>query len=94
MVRSSGEKRKRILLSASDAFSLDLMRPAAKRHLVEGGIVPLAVLAIFKCEVKPDRTDNFMTKLATAAAPGFDSPVMPQSMRLFRGRGHRAICSK
>jgi hypothetical protein len=27
---------------------------------------------------------NFMTKLQAAADPRFDSPVMPQSVRLFR----------
>jgi hypothetical protein len=28
--------------------------------------------------------DDFMAKLATAASPAFDSPVMPQSVPLFR----------
>jgi hypothetical protein len=44
----------------------------------------MTVLAIFKYDVKPGRTDEFMAKLAEAAGPQFNSPVMPQSVRLFR----------
>lgn len=44
----------------------------------------MAVLAIFTYEVKPGRTADFMAKLAEAAAPKFNSEVMPQSVRLFR----------
>jgi hypothetical protein len=44
----------------------------------------MTVLAIFKYDVKPGRRDDFMAKLATAAGPEFNSPVMPQSVRLFR----------
>ena len=44
----------------------------------------MTVLAIFGYDVKPGRMDDFMAKLATAGAPAFDSPVMPQSVRLFR----------
>ena len=44
----------------------------------------MTVLAIFKYDVKPGRMDDFMAKLATAAGPAFNSPVMPQSVRLFR----------
>jgi hypothetical protein len=44
----------------------------------------MTVLAVFKYEVKPGRMDDFMAKLATAAGPEFNSPVMPQSVRLFR----------
>lgn len=44
----------------------------------------MAVLAIFKYDVKPGRLGDFMTKLQAAADPRFDSPVMPQSVRLFR----------
>jgi hypothetical protein len=44
----------------------------------------MTVLAIFKYEVKPGRFDDFMAKLQAAADPRFNSPVMPQSVRLFR----------
>jgi hypothetical protein len=44
----------------------------------------MTVLAIFKYTVRPGQMDDFMVKLATAAGPQFDSPVMPQSVRLFR----------
>lgn len=44
----------------------------------------MPVLAIFKYEVKPGRMADFMAKLQAAAAPKFDSPVMPKSVRLFR----------
>ena len=44
----------------------------------------MTVLAIFKYEVKPGRMSEFMAKLAAAARSEFDSPVMPQSVRLFR----------
>jgi hypothetical protein len=44
----------------------------------------LAVVAIFKYEVGPGRMDDFMGKLAQAASPRFNSPVMPKGVRLFR----------
>lgn len=44
----------------------------------------MSVLAIFRYEVKPGRMADFQTKLARAASPEFDSPVMPLSARLFR----------
>jgi hypothetical protein len=44
----------------------------------------MTVLAIFKYEVKPGRFDDFMAKLQAAADPRFNSPVMSQSVRLFR----------
>ena len=44
----------------------------------------MTVLAIFKYEVKPGRFEDFMAKLQAAADPRFNSPVMPQSVRLFR----------
>ncbi len=44
----------------------------------------MSVLAIFKYSVKPGRMPDFMAKLQTAAGPAFNSPVMPQSVRLFR----------
>lgn len=47
----------------------------------------MTVLAIFKYEVKPGRFDDFVAKLQAAADPRFNSPVMPQSMRLFRSPG-------
>ena len=44
----------------------------------------MPVIAIFKYDVKPGRFADFMKKLAEAAAPKFDSPVMSTSVRLFR----------
>ena len=44
----------------------------------------MAVLAIFKYEVKPGRLPDFMKKLAEAAEPKFTSPVMPKSVRVLR----------
>jgi hypothetical protein len=44
----------------------------------------MTVLAIFKYDVKPGLMSNFMAKLAEAASPRFDGPVMPTSVRLFR----------
>ena len=44
----------------------------------------MAVPAIFKYEVRPGRVDDFMAKLQAAGDPRFNSPVMPQSVRLFR----------
>ena len=44
----------------------------------------MTVLAVFRYAVKPGRMDDFMAKLATAAGPEFSSPVMPQSVRLYR----------
>jgi hypothetical protein len=43
----------------------------------------MTVLAVFKYDIKPGRIGDFMAKLQ-AAAPRFNSPVMPQSVRLFR----------
>ena len=42
----------------------------------------MAVLAIFKYEVKPGRLPDFMKKLAEAAEPKFTSPVMPRKVRM------------
>ncbi len=44
----------------------------------------MAVIAIFKYQVKPGRVEDFMTKLHDAAHTRFDSPAMPKSFRLFR----------
>ena len=44
----------------------------------------MPVIAIFKYDVKPGRFPDFMKKLAEAAAPKFDSPVMATSIRTFR----------
>jgi hypothetical protein len=44
----------------------------------------MSVIAIFKYDVKPGRFADFMKKLAEAAAPKFDSPVMVKSIRMFR----------
>ena len=42
------------------------------------------VLAIFRYDVKPGRMTDFMAKLLAASDSKFDSPVMPQAVRLFR----------
>jgi hypothetical protein len=44
----------------------------------------MAVIAIFKYQIKLGRLPDFMKKLAEAADPKFDSPTMPKSVRLFR----------
>lgn len=44
----------------------------------------MAVIAKFIYEVKPGRMSDFMAKVAQAAAPKFNSAVMPKSFRLFR----------
>ena len=44
----------------------------------------MAVIAIFKYQIKPGRLPDFMKKLAEAADPKFESPAMPKSVRLFR----------
>ena len=44
----------------------------------------MAVLAIFKYEVKPGRLPDFLKKLAEATDPKFTSPVMPKSVRVLR----------
>jgi hypothetical protein len=55
----------------------------------------MCVIAIFKYDIKPGRLPDFLTKLAQAAEPKFDSPVMPKSVRMFRstvpGPGHGVI---
>ena len=44
----------------------------------------MAVVAIFKYQIKPGRLPDFMKKLAEAADPQFASPTMAKSIRLFR----------
>jgi quinol monooxygenase YgiN len=44
----------------------------------------MAVIAVFKYQVKPGRMAEFMAKLRAAAQPEFNSPAMPKSFRLFR----------
>jgi NIPSNAP len=44
----------------------------------------MAVIAIFKYDVKPGRLPDFMKKLGEAAAPKFNSDVMPKSVRMLR----------
>ena len=44
----------------------------------------MSVIAIFKYEVRPGRLPDFLRKLAQAADPKFNSPVMPKSVRMFR----------
>jgi NIPSNAP protein len=55
----------------------------------------MSVIAVFKYDIKPGRMPDFLKKLAQAAEPKFDSPVMPKSVRLFRstvpGPGHGVI---
>ena len=55
----------------------------------------MTVIAIFKYEVKPGRLTDFLKKLAQAAEPRFNSPVMPKAVRIFRstvpGPDHNVI---
>jgi len=55
----------------------------------------MSVIAVFKYDVKPGRLPDFLKKLAQAAEPKFNSPVMPKSVRMFRstvpGPGHGII---
>jgi hypothetical protein len=44
----------------------------------------MAVIAIFKYEVKPGRLSDFLAKLGEAADAKFNSATMPKSVRLFR----------
>jgi hypothetical protein len=44
----------------------------------------MAVIAKFTYEIKPGRMQEFITKLVKARSPGFTSPVMPKSVRLFQ----------
>ncbi len=44
----------------------------------------MAVLAIFKYDVKPGRMADFLAKLQEAASPRFTSKVMPKAIRLWR----------
>jgi hypothetical protein len=44
----------------------------------------MAVTAIFTYDVQPGRLGDFLAKLQQAAAPEFDSPVMPKAVRLYR----------
>jgi len=39
----------------------------------------MAVIATFTYTIKPGRTNDFMAKLKEAAAPRFESEVMPKS---------------
>jgi hypothetical protein len=48
----------------------------------QGGGV--AVVAMYRYEVKPGRLADFMKKLKEANDPKFTSEVMPKSVRLFR----------
>jgi hypothetical protein len=55
----------------------------------------MSVIAVFKYDIKPGRLPDFLRKLAQAAEPKFNSPVMPKSVRMFRstvpGPGHGVI---
>jgi len=44
----------------------------------------MSVIAVFEYEVKPGRLPDFLKKLAQAAEPRFNSPVMAKSVRMFR----------
>ncbi len=44
----------------------------------------MAVIAKFTYEIKPGRMHEFITKLVKARSAEFTSPVMPNSVRLFR----------
>jgi hypothetical protein len=44
----------------------------------------MAVIAIFKYQIKPGRLGDFMKKLVEAADAKFASPTMPKSVRAFR----------
>src|SRR6202040_1096601 len=44
----------------------------------------MSVIAIFKYDIKPGRLPDFLKKLAQAAEPKFNSPVMAESIRMFR----------
>jgi hypothetical protein len=44
----------------------------------------MSVLAIFRYDVKPGRTSDFIEKLQKAAGPEFNSEVMPKGVRIFR----------
>jgi hypothetical protein len=44
----------------------------------------MAVIAVFKYQIKPGRLPDFMKKLAEAADQKFASPIMAKSVRLFR----------
>jgi hypothetical protein len=44
----------------------------------------MSVIAIFKYDVKPGRLPDFLKKLAQAAEPKFNSPVIAESIRMFR----------
>jgi hypothetical protein len=55
----------------------------------------MSVIVVFKYDIKPGRLPDFLNKLAQAAEPKFNSPVMPKSVRMFRstvpGPGHGVI---
>ena len=44
----------------------------------------MSVIAVFKYDIKLGRLPDFLKKLAQAAEPTFNSPVMPKSVRMFR----------
>lgn len=44
----------------------------------------MAVIAVFKYDVRPGRFNDFMVKLKAAADSKFNSASMPKSVRLFR----------
>src|SRR6266481_7080075 len=56
----------------------------SRRRLTRHVREPMSVIAIFKYDIKPGRLPDFLKKLAQAAEPKFNSPVMPKSVRMFR----------
>jgi hypothetical protein len=57
---------------------------ASRSGILKRPQTQMAVIAIFKYQIKPGRLPDFMKKLAEAADPKFASPTMPKSVRLFR----------
>ncbi len=55
----------------------------------------MSVIAVFRYDIKPGRLPDFLNKLSQAAEPKFNSPVMPNAVRVFRstvpGPGHGVI---
>jgi hypothetical protein len=57
---------------------------ASRAGILKRSQTQMAVIAIFKYQIKPGRLPDFMKKLAEAADPKFASPTMAKSVRLFR----------
>jgi hypothetical protein len=57
------------------------LNPSYGLHLEDAA---MAVIAIFKYDVKPRRMQDFLAKLGEAAGAKFNSAAMPKSVGLFR----------